>query len=197
MTVIFDKDGLAVEAGTTRVYYFHPVTKEYVGWSDEFINIGVSMPGNSTNIAPGNEVAGEVTVFTGKDWKRQKDHRGETVWSTDDGSAITVDYIGSVRDGYTSIAPSTPYDKWDGEQWITDTEAQHAADKEAAKQQQQSLIDSAMASISMIQLKLQAGRTLTTTETTKLNSVLDYIEEVEATDTSTAPDVNWPVPPKV
>lgn len=196
MTVIFDKDGLAVEAGSIRVYYFHPVTKEYVGWSDEFINIGVSMPGNSTNIAPGNEVAGEVMVFTGKDWKRQKDHRGETVWSTDDGSAITVDYIGFVHDGYTNIAPSTPYDKWNGEKWITDIKAQHAADKEVAKQQQQSLIDSAMASIGMIQLKLQAGRKLTTAETARLNSVLDYIDAVEATDTSTAPDINWPLPPE-
>lgn len=195
MTVIFDKDGLAVEAGSIRVYYFHPVTKEYVGWSDEFINIGVSMPGNSTNIAPGNEVAGEVMVFTGKDWKRQKDHRGETVWSTDDGSVITVDYIGSVHDGYTNIAPSTPYDKWDGEKWVTDTEAQHSAAVDAAEAQRQSLIDTAMASISLIQLKLQAGRKLTQAETTSLNAVLDYIDAVTATDTSTAPDISWPPHP--
>ncbi|SKB98849.1 virus tail fibre assembly protein, lambda gpK, partial [Kosakonia radicincitans] len=35
--------------------------------------------------------------------------------------------------------------------------------------------------------------TLTDTEKTKLNNVLDYIDAVNAVDTSTAPDVNWPV----
>ncbi|HDI5970921.1 TPA: tail fiber assembly protein, partial [Escherichia coli] len=33
---------------------------------------------------------------------------------------------------------------------------------------------------------------LTQAETTRLNAVLDYIDAVTATDTSTAPDVIWP-----
>ncbi|OSK43136.1 tail fiber assembly protein-like protein [Escherichia coli E267] len=57
-----------------------------------------------------------------------------------------------------------------------------------AEQKKQSLIDAAMANISVIQLKLQAGRKLTQEETTRLNVVLDYIEAVTATDTSIAPD---------
>ncbi|HCP9972950.1 TPA: tail fiber assembly protein [Escherichia coli] len=65
-----------------------------------------------------------------------------------------------------------------------------------AEAQRQSQIDAAMASISLIQLKLQAGRKLTQAETTRLNAVLDYIDAVTATDTSTAPDVIWPVPPE-
>ncbi|MFY0496516.1 tail fiber assembly protein, partial [Escherichia coli] len=40
-----------------------------------------------------------------------------------------------------------------------------------AEQKKQSLIDTAMASISLIQLKLQAGRNLTQAETTRLNAV--------------------------
>ncbi|WP_282748892.1 tail fiber assembly protein, partial [Hafnia paralvei] len=42
----------------------------------------------------------------------------------------------------------------------------------------------------------QAGRKLTQAETTRLNAVLDYIDAVTATDTSTAPDVIWPEPPE-
>ncbi|EOM3813420.1 TPA: tail fiber assembly protein, partial [Escherichia coli] len=49
--------------------------------------------------------------------------------------------------------------------------------------------------ISVIQLKLQAGRKLTQEETTRLNVVLDYIEAVTATDTSIAPDFEWPDEP--
>ena len=65
-----------------------------------------------------------------------------------------------------------------------------------AEAQRQSLIDAAMASISLIQLKLQAGRKLVQAETTRLNTVLDYIDAVTATDTSTAPDIIWPVFPE-
>ena len=65
-----------------------------------------------------------------------------------------------------------------------------------AEAQRQSLIDAAMASISLIQLKLQAGRKLTQAETTRLNAALDYIDAVTATDTSTAPDVIWPELPE-
>ncbi len=58
----------------------------------------------------------------------------------------------------TTIAPLTPYDEWNGEKWVTDTEAQHGAAVDAAEAQRPLLIDTAMASISLIQLKLQAGR---------------------------------------
>ncbi|EKR9804133.1 tail fiber assembly protein, partial [Escherichia coli] len=137
-----------------------------------------------------------VAVFTGKGWSHEEDHRNETVYSTENGAAVTVDYIGAIKDGYVTLSPLTPYDKWDGEKWVTDTEAQHDAAVEAAEAQRQSLIDAAMASISLIQLKLQAGRKLTQAETTRLNAVLDYIDAVTATDTSTAPDVIWPELPE-
>lgn len=61
-----------------------------------------------------------------------------------------------------------------------------------AEQKQQSLTDTAMQSISVLQMKLLAGRMLTDAETTRLNAVLDYIDAVQVIDTSTAPDINWP-----
>ncbi len=79
---------------------------------------------------------------------------------------------------------------------MTDTEAQHSAAVDAAEAQRQSLMDTAMASINLIQLKLQAGRSLTQAETNRLNTVLNYIDAVTATDTSTAPDIIWPVFPE-
>ena len=137
-----------------------------------------------------------MPIFTGKGWSHEEDHRNETVYSIENGAAVTVDYIGAIKDGYVTLSPLTPYDKWDGEKWVTDTEAQHSAAVDAAEAQRQLLIDAAMASISLIQLKLQAGRKLTQTETTRLNAVLDYIDAVTATDTSTAPDVIWPELPE-
>ncbi|HHA1787178.1 TPA: tail fiber assembly protein [Enterobacter ludwigii] len=151
MKPIFDTNGLATEPGEIRCFYFDPVTFEYTGWSDEYINVGVSMPGHSTDIEPGDGVAGKVAVFTGTNWRLEEDHRGETVWSTADGSAVSVDYIGSVHDGYTSIAPTTPYDKWDGSTWVTDTEAQNAAQMTEVNIQRLALMAEATAMIIPLQ----------------------------------------------
>lgn len=63
---------------------------------------------------------------------------------------------------------------------------------EMAEQNRQSLINQAMQSVSVLQLKLQAGRKLTAAEMDKLNKVLDYTDLIYAVDTSTAPDIDWP-----
>ncbi|HCT2143202.1 tail fiber assembly protein [Raoultella ornithinolytica] len=66
-----------------------------------------------------------------------------------------------------------------------------------AEQYRQSLIDAAMQSVSVLQLKLQAGRKLTADEMSKLNAALDYIDALDAVDTSTAPDITWPAIPEL
>ncbi len=87
------------------------------------------------------------------------DHRGEIIYSSETVEPKEITVPGNYPENTTTIAPLTPYDKWDGEKWVTDTEAQHSAAIEVAEIKRQSLIDAAMTSISLIQLKLQAGRT--------------------------------------
>lgn len=196
MKPVFDENGLATEAGEIRCFYYDPVTSEYKGWSDEYINIGVSMPGHSTDIDPGDEVTEKVAVFVNGSWRQEEDHRGEIVYSTTDGMPSTIDYIGPVHDGYSTTAPSGPYDKWDGEKWVTDTDAQHAADVEAAEQQKAALLTEAQETISFWQTELQLG-IISDEDKTTLIAWMNYIKEVKAVDTSTAPDITWPTPPEV
>lgn len=196
MKPVFDENGLAAQAGDVRCFYYDASTSEYTGWSDEYINVGVSMPGNSTAIEPANAEDGVVMIFTGAAWESKEDHRGETVYSTDNQLPVIVDYIGPVRDGFTLNEPTTDFDLWNGDKWVTDIAAQHTANVNIAVDYRQQLINTVMQSISVIQLKLQAGRTLTGTETTKLNAVLDYIDAVNALDMTTAPDIDWPQPPE-
>lgn len=127
MKPVFDENGLAVESGNIRCFYYDAVTGEHTGWSDEYIHIGVSMPGSSTDIDPGDKTTGKVSVFNGSGWEQQEDHRGETVYSVEDKSSSVVDYIGPVRDGFTGTAPSSPFDKWNGKNWAKDEEAEKAA----------------------------------------------------------------------
>ena len=196
--ITLDENGFATEAGFITVYNYNGETREFISSYVEYLPFGVGVPAHSCADAPGSKKDGFAirrnADLTG--WEYVADHRGETVYSTETGESKEITTLGDYPENTTTIAPLTPYDKWDGEKWVTDTEAQHRAAVDAAEAQRQSLIDTAMASISLIQLKLQAGRKLTQAETTRLNAVLDYIDAVTATDTSTAPDVIWPELPE-
>ena len=197
--ITLDENGFATEAGFITVYNYNGETMEFTSASLEYLPVGVGVPGNSCVDAPISKKDGFAVCRTADltGWEYVADHRGETVYSTATGKPVTISQLGEYPEGTTTIAPLTPYDKWDGEKWVTDTEAQRSAAVDAAEAQRQSLIDAAMASISLLQLKLQAGRKLTQAETTRLNAVLDYIDAVMATDTSNAPGVIWPVPPEM
>ncbi|MBV7694091.1 tail fiber assembly protein, partial [Limnobaculum sp. M2-1] len=187
MKPVFDENGLAIEAGNIRCFYYSPVTGEYTGWSDEYINIGVSMPGHSTDIDPGDEVAKKVAVFRNGEWKREEDHRGEQVYSTTNATSYTVDYIGPIHEGLTSIAPSGPYEKWNGKKWVTDSNAQHAADVEIANQKKSALLVEAQETISFWQTELQLG-IISDGDKADLIAWMQYIKAVKAVDVSMTPD---------
>ena len=197
-SAILNNELIAVQAGNIIVYNYDSETKEYISASTEYLAVGVGIPAYSCLDAPGIHKAGYAICrsLDLNSWEYVPDHRGEIVYNTETGDAKEITAPGDYPENTTTIAPLTPYDEWDGEKWVTDTEAQHSAAVGAAETQRQSLIDTAMASISLIQLKLQAGRKLTQAETTRLNAVLDYIDAVTATDTSPAPDLNWPAPPE-
>ena len=194
MKPVFDENGLATEAGDIRCFYYDLTTSEYTGWSDEHINVGVSMPGHSTDVDPGDEVTGKVAVFVNGQWELEEDHRGGAVYSTVDGSASTVDYIGPIKNGYTTVAPSGPYQKWDGKKWVTDKAAQHAANVEAAEQQKGALLAEAQETISFWQTELQLD-IISDEDKASLIAWMQYIKAVQAVDTSKAPDITWPVKP--
>ncbi|EFH3911923.1 tail fiber assembly protein [Escherichia coli] len=196
--ISLDENGFATEDGYITVYNYDGVTREYIGLAVEYLPVGVGVPGNSCVDAPISKKDGFAVCRTADltGWEYVPDHRGEIIYSTETGESKEITAPGDYPENTTTIAPLTPYDEWDGEKWVTDTVAQHSAAVGAAEAQRQSLIDTAMASISLIQLKLQAGRNLTQAETARLNAALDYIDAVEATDTSTAPDVIWPELPE-
>ena len=195
---VLNSELIATKAGNITVYNYDGETREYISESTEYLAVGVGIPAHSCLDAPGSYKSGYVSCRTLdlRSWEYVPDHRGEIVYNTETGDAKEITAPGDYPENTTTIAPLTPFDKWDGKKWVTDTEAQHSAAVDAAEAQRQSLIDAAMASISLIQLKLQAGRKLTQPENTRLNAVLDYIDAVTATDTSTAPDVIWPELPE-
>lgn len=64
-----------------------------------------------------------------------------------------------------------------------------------AEDQKDSLLSEATTAITVWQTKLLMGRTLTAAEIEKLNAWMDYIDVLNDTDLSDAPDVRWPTKP--
>ena len=65
-----------------------------------------------------------------------------------------------------------------------------------AEYDKQALITEVQAETQLLQTKLALGR-ISDNEKARLNAWLDYLEELEAVDVSTAPDIIWPVKPVV
>lgn len=185
------------EAQIIKIYNLRADTKEFIGAGDAYIPPHTGLPANCTTIAPPETKAGFVAIFDEEtqQWDVVEDHRDEAVYDTTTRQQLYITEPGALPAGVTPVAPESDFDVWDGQQWVKDEVAERKAALEATAIQKESLINSAMASISVIQLKLSAGRKLTPEETEKLNAVLDYIDAVTATDISSAPDVVFPDKP--
>lgn len=195
--ITLDENGFAAEAGFITVYSYDGETREFISASVEYLPVGVGVPGNSCVDAPISKKDGFAirrnADLTG--WEYVADHRGEIVYSTTTGKPVTVSQLGEYPEGTTTKAPSTQYDKWDGVEWVTDSDEQHAANVAAAEQQKVNLLNAANSKISLWQTELQLG-IISDDDKATLIAWIGYIKAVQAVDTSTAPDVIWPELPE-
>ncbi|OON40759.1 phage tail protein [Izhakiella australiensis] len=188
---------IATVAGDITVFNYDGGTREYLSSSVEYLPVGVGIPANSCTDAPGESKEDfalcRTADFTA--WEYVVDHRGETVYSTKTGEAVIISATGDYPEGTTRLAPATPYDIWNGSEWVTDTEAQHAAGVEVAEQQKAALLAEAQTTISLWQTELQLG-IISDEDKASLIAWMKYIKAVQAVDTSKAPDISWPDKPE-
>lgn len=193
-----NKSGIATEAGWIIVYSVEPELREFQGVAMEYLAVGVGLP--TLSYADKPELPGDglalVRSADGKRWEAVPDYRGLTAYSTENGQSEVVTFAGELPDSLTLLEPSTPYDKWDGAQWITDMAAQHADDVAAAEQQKQALLTDAQNHTAGWQTDLQLG-VITDEDKESLISWRSYIRQLQAVDTSAASDIDWPVPPQI
>ncbi|EAM8616084.1 tail fiber assembly protein [Salmonella enterica] len=194
--VELDKDQIATTPGTIIVYNYDGQTCEYLSSSVEYLAMGVGIPANSCIDEPGDKKEGfaicRTADFTA--WEYVADHRGETVYSTETGEALAITLLGDYPEGTTTLAPATPYDTWNGSEWVTDTEEQHIADVEAAEQQKSAFLAEAQAAISLWQTELQLG-IISDKDKASLILWLTYTKELQAVVPDAAPSIKWPTPP--
>lgn len=148
-----NQDMIATVAGEITVYNFDGETREYLSSTVEYLAVGVGIPANSCIDAPGENNEGFAICRTAdlSSWEYITDHRGQTVYSTETRQQVEVTALGSYPEGTTPNAPASPYDKWDGQKWVADAEAQHAADVAAAEQNKALLLAEANIAIAPLQ----------------------------------------------
>ncbi|KLP85350.1 phage tail protein [Enterobacter asburiae] len=192
-----NSERIATVAGDITVFNYDGETREYLSTSVEYLAVGVGLPANSCTDEPG-ESKEDFAICRTADftaWEYVADHRGETVYSTDTGESVIISAPGDYPEGTTTLAPATPYDTWNGSEWVTDNEAQHKADVEAAEQQKAALLAEAQTTISLWQTELQLG-IISDEDKASLIAWMNYIKAVQAVDTSKAPKITWPVKPE-
>lgn len=188
---------IATVAGDIAVFNYDGETREYLSSTVEYLAVGVGLPANACTDGPGEKRDGFAICRTNDftSWEYVADHRGETVFSTETGESEIVSLPGDYPEGTTTLAPATPYDTWNGSEWVTDTQAQHAADVEVAEQQKTALLLEAQTTISLWQTELQLG-IISDEDKASLMAWMKYIKSVQAVDTSKAPDITWPDKPE-
>lgn len=103
--------------------------------------------------------------------------------------AIAIEFMGEAPQGKIMAAGPDKFPVWADVPPLTPVEL-----IEQAGQYRNSLLSTAQDTISIWQTKLLLGR-LSDSEKKSLNSWLDYIDEVEAIDTSTTTEIIWPNDP--
>ena len=125
-TAVLDENGIATVAGEITVYHYDEETREYTSSSVEYLALGVGTPAHSCADAPPEAISGYVVCRTAtlNGWEHVPDHRGETVYSTENGNPVLITQPGDYPADTTTKQPATPWDTWNGEAWVTDTERQ-------------------------------------------------------------------------
>ncbi|MFJ5161967.1 tail fiber assembly protein [Pantoea sp. NPDC088449] len=194
-TTALDENGLAKMAGMLTVYSFESDTGIFTGASDEYLPAGVGLPAYACAAAPPIAGKGFVAVNRNGLWFTEADHRGETVYSVADGAAMLIEVVGDYPEATTSLKPVTPWDKWDGEKWVTNPAEEKAADIKEAQERQAALIAEANAITQAWQTQLRLDM-ITDTDKSSLVAWMKYVQDVQAVKTEEAPALSWPQKPQ-
>ncbi len=115
-----DEHGVAVHSGWLVAYCTHPITREYLCATMEFLCIGAQLPDFSYQdkpVLPDDNMA-LIRSRDGERWEIVADFRGQVGYRISDGSKIYIDFLAELPASLTLRAPLKATDIWNGERWI-------------------------------------------------------------------------------
>lgn len=128
-------------------------------------------------------------------WELMEDHRGKTVYETKTGAAIYISELGALSPDVTAISPEGDYQKWNGNAWVNDENAERDALVRAAESQKKEQIAYAGEIIATLQDAVDLDMAteeekLSLTHWKKYRVLLNRIQPEDA------PDIEWPEMPQ-
>ncbi|EKN5144502.1 TPA: tail fiber assembly protein [Yersinia enterocolitica] len=185
------------KAQIVTVFNYHYKTKEFTGETDEYIAPYTGIPGSSTLIAPLPIKAGYAVVFNedAQQWKYTEDYRGTEAYDTQTGYSRPVITLGPLPEGFTSQAPTSQFDRWDGSQWVKDENAEKKHHLAEAEQKKRYLLNEANTKIQILQDSIELGLGTESTEA-KLLAWRRYRVLLDRLDISTVPNIMWLAKPE-
>lgn len=190
------ENGFAVVEGEIVVFNYDGATREYLSQSTEFLPVGVGVPANACTDKPLVAKGGYAVCRNSKlsGWEYLADHRGETVWNVKTGATQEITAPGEYPADTTIYSPSTPYDKWNGERWVTDEVAQKAAEVTKANITKAAFIKNASEQIEPLQDAVDLDMA-TEAEKARFVEWRKYRVLLTRVDTRIAPAITWPEAP--
>ncbi|MDX7988625.1 tail fiber assembly protein [Xenorhabdus sp. 12] len=174
------------------------MTREFTGASVEYLMPAVSLPADAYPDAPELPTSQDIAVCRSADqrcWESVPDHRGKTAYDTRTRQKQDITEQGKLPDTLTFQPPGTDFDNWDGQQWVTDTAAQHQHAVQQAENQRQSRLQEAERHIAMLErknrLKMANKRDIELLREWEIYSV-----RLSEADCTAAPDIVWPETPQ-
>ncbi|WP_421329621.1 tail fiber assembly protein [Aeromonas veronii] len=127
-TLTWDKNGFAEQDGFVKAYNFDNTTREYSGPVKVWVSKGTGLPANAYLDSPPIDKPGFAIVRSqADDWTQVEDHRGTTLYHLSTKATIQVTELGPLPAEYTTQAPTSPFDNWNGQEWVRDQEAEQKA----------------------------------------------------------------------
>ena len=193
-SAVLNKNGLTISAGWTIAYHVD-AKGEFSQATYQYLPVGVGLPANAYLEAPKNVQDNQAIIHNGQQWTYPTDLRGTKIYSIETGAETTMQEVGEIPEGYTTLQPSSEFDIWDGEKWVLDTEKQHQNDIDEATSQKKQLLSKATEQISYLQdaVDLQIA---TEQETQLLAEWKKYRALLNRIDVQQAPNIDWPKQPK-
>ncbi|QXF34698.1 phage tail protein [Photorhabdus luminescens] len=194
---VLDKNNIAISAGSIVVFNYDAITLEYLNSSDEYLPVGIGLPANSCTDAPPETQEGYIACrspdLTG--WQIVPDYRGKIAYNTQTGEQKEIIEPGELPKTLTFKQPSTDFDKWDGEKWAIDIEAQKANQMKQAEQQRVILRQQANEAIILLQYAIETEMA-SDAEKALLLAWKKYVVLLSRVDTSMVSDIEWPQIPE-
>lgn len=190
---VLDNSGLTISAGWAVVYNADS-NGEFLQAAYQYLPVGVGLPANAYLDAPNSVNDNRAIIHNGKNWTYPPDYRGQKIYSTVTGSESVVTDVGEIPADFTFLQPGSEFDRWDGEQWVLDTEKQRKHHIAAATANKKQLLAYANEQIGYLQDAIDADL-VTDNEKTLFAEWKKYRVLLNRVDVNLAPDIEWPTEP--